>query len=113
MRLNIRHETRYEYAEPVRRVIETLRLTPRGHNGQFVVTWRIDVDKDFIAKLSGLSCKGNDVGGALLASFIDGALKKYEGKTMPLAAFPGERLHMHDLRISVDDSLHVDARFGS
>jgi transglutaminase-like putative cysteine protease len=46
MRLSIRHETTYTYAKPARRAIEVLRLTPRGHNGQFVVSWRIDVDKD-------------------------------------------------------------------
>jgi transglutaminase-like putative cysteine protease len=46
MRLTIRHETAYTYATPARRAIETLRLTPRGHNGQFVVSWRIDIDKD-------------------------------------------------------------------
>lgn len=46
MRLRIRHQTAYAYAKPAHRVIETLRLTPRGHNGQFIVDWRIDVDHD-------------------------------------------------------------------
>jgi transglutaminase-like putative cysteine protease len=46
MRLTIHHQTTFVFASPARRVIETLRLTPRGHNGQFVVSWRIDVDKD-------------------------------------------------------------------
>lgn len=46
MRLRILHETRYTYTKPATRAIETLRLTPRGHDGQFVVDWRIDVDKD-------------------------------------------------------------------
>ena len=46
MRLTIRHETIYAYEKAARRAIEVLRLTPRGHNGQFVVNWRIDVDKD-------------------------------------------------------------------
>src|SRR6476660_6451458 len=46
MRLAIRHETAYAYAVPARRAIEAIRLTPRGHNGQFIVNWRIDVDKD-------------------------------------------------------------------
>lgn len=46
MRLRITHETRYTYATPATRAIETLRLTPRGHDGQFVIDWRIDVDKD-------------------------------------------------------------------
>jgi hypothetical protein len=76
------------------------------------LTGRIDVDQNFYAKLSHLSSKGSDVGGPLLAGFIDAALKKYEGKVMPLAAFPGNRLKMRDLRISVDDALHIDAEFG-
>ena len=46
MRLRIRHETAYVYATPASRAIQTLRLTPRGHDGQFVVDWRIEVDRD-------------------------------------------------------------------
>ena len=46
MRLNIRHETAYRYATPANRAIEVLRLLPRGHDGQYVATWRIDVDCD-------------------------------------------------------------------
>jgi hypothetical protein len=76
------------------------------------LTGRIDVDQNFNAKFSHLSCTGTDVGGPLLAKFIDGALKKYEGKVMPLAAFPGDKLKMRDLHITVDDALHVDAEFG-
>ena len=46
MRLNIRHETIYRYETPATRAIEVLRLTPRSHDGQYVVNWRIDVDQD-------------------------------------------------------------------
>ena len=46
MRLRIRHETAYAYETPANRAIEILRLTPRGHDGQFIVDWRIDVDHD-------------------------------------------------------------------
>lgn len=46
MRLRIRHETTYSYDRPVRRATELLRLTPRGHDGQYVVNWRIDVSAD-------------------------------------------------------------------
>ncbi|CAN5217881.1 transglutaminase family protein [soil metagenome] len=46
MRLHIRHETVYTYETPATRATETLRLTPRGHDGQFIVNWRIDVDRD-------------------------------------------------------------------
>jgi transglutaminase-like putative cysteine protease len=46
MRLRIEHETTYRYATPASRVVQNLRLTPRGHDGQFVASWRIDVDRD-------------------------------------------------------------------
>jgi transglutaminase-like putative cysteine protease len=46
MRLRVRHESAYAYATPATRAIETLRLTPRSHDGQFVVDWRIDIDHD-------------------------------------------------------------------
>jgi len=79
---------------------------------QITLSGRLDVDQNFNAKLSSLSCTGTEAGGPLLAGFINNSLKKYEGKTMPLAAFPGDHLKMRDLHISVDDTLHIDAEFG-
>jgi len=46
MRLRVLHETAYRYGTPASRAIQIVRLTPRGHDGQFVVNWRIDVDHD-------------------------------------------------------------------
>ncbi len=46
MRLQIIHESTYSYDAPQHSVTELLRLTPRGHEGQFVVDWRIEVDHD-------------------------------------------------------------------
>src|SRR5436190_5692324 len=46
MRIKISHETRYHYDAPAAGVIQTLRLTPRNHEGQYVVNWRIDVSQD-------------------------------------------------------------------
>lgn len=46
MRLRIRHETIYTYEQAAKRAVENLRLTPRAHDGQFVLDWRIDVDQD-------------------------------------------------------------------
>ena len=46
MRLKITHETSYRYATPASRAIQVVRLTPRGHDGQFMVNWRIEVDRD-------------------------------------------------------------------
>jgi transglutaminase-like putative cysteine protease len=46
MRIRIAHTTSYHYAQPARSVIQTLRLTPRNHDGQYVVAWRIDVSEN-------------------------------------------------------------------
>lgn len=42
MRIRIEHETRYVYEEPVRALLQVLRMTPRGHVGQHVLRWRIE-----------------------------------------------------------------------
>jgi transglutaminase-like putative cysteine protease len=46
MRLRISHRTTYHYVPPASRVTQVLRLTPRNHDGQYVVSWRIDVSAD-------------------------------------------------------------------
>src|SRR6476620_1165314 len=46
MRIAISHDTTYHYATPARSVIQTLRLTPRNHEGQYVVNWRVMVSAD-------------------------------------------------------------------
>ena len=46
MRIRISHETRYHYDTPISGVIQTLRLTPRNHEGQYVIRWRLDVTED-------------------------------------------------------------------
>ena len=46
MRLRIAHSTVYRYDPPAAGVIQVLRLTPRNHEGQYVVDWRIDVSAD-------------------------------------------------------------------
>jgi len=46
MRIRISHESIYRYDAPIAGVIQTLRLTPRNHDGQYVVFWRIDISED-------------------------------------------------------------------
>ena len=46
MRLRIRHGTVYHYSSPAKGVIQTLRLNPRNHDGQYVAHWRLDVSED-------------------------------------------------------------------
>jgi len=46
MRIRIVHETVYRYDSPARGINQTLRLTPRNHDGQYVLDWRIDVSEN-------------------------------------------------------------------
>jgi transglutaminase-like putative cysteine protease len=43
MRLRIAHRNDYQFDPPATGVIQMLRLTPRNHEGQYLVRWRIDV----------------------------------------------------------------------
>jgi transglutaminase-like putative cysteine protease len=46
MHIRIAHRTDYRYDPPAAGVIQVLRATPRNHDGQYVVRWRIDVSAD-------------------------------------------------------------------
>ena len=46
MLLRIRHETIYRYGEPAKSAVQKLLLTPRNYNGQHILHWRIEVDRD-------------------------------------------------------------------
>lgn len=46
MRIRISHATTYVYNTPPTGVTQMLRLTPRHHDGQYVVDWRIDLSDD-------------------------------------------------------------------
>jgi transglutaminase-like putative cysteine protease len=48
MRLHVRHQTAYRYETPIAAATQTLRLTPRSHEGMIVHRWtvRSDVKRD-------------------------------------------------------------------
>ena len=46
MRILISHDTVYRYNEPPHGIVQTLRLTPRNHDSQYVAWWRIDISAD-------------------------------------------------------------------
>jgi len=46
MRIRISHATTYHYDTPPTDVIQVLRLTPRNHETQYVVNWRVDLSDD-------------------------------------------------------------------
>jgi transglutaminase-like putative cysteine protease len=46
MRITVSHETIYHYGGTPSGVIQTLRLTPRNHDGQYVIDWRLEISED-------------------------------------------------------------------
>src|ERR1700691_816530 len=60
MRIRIAHETTFSYDPPARFIIQTLRLTPRSFDSQYVMRWRLNVDIDTGSRLSE-DCFGNVV----------------------------------------------------
>ena len=46
MRIRISHATTYHYNAPPTAVTQMLRLTPRNHDSQYVLNWRIDLSQD-------------------------------------------------------------------
>lgn len=72
MRIRISHSIAYAYAEPVRQLRQVLRLTPRDHDGQHVMSWRIEPNID------GRLRAGQDPFGNLVHDFsADGPIESY------------------------------------
>ena len=46
MRIRISHATTYVYDTPPTSVTQVLRKTPRNHEGQYVIDWRLDLSQD-------------------------------------------------------------------
>jgi transglutaminase-like putative cysteine protease len=46
MRIRISHKTHYRYERPIKALMQLLRMTPRGHDGQHVRKWRIEPSVD-------------------------------------------------------------------
>lgn len=46
MRIRISHATTYDYERDARSILQMLRVTPRAHEGQQVIHWRLAADAD-------------------------------------------------------------------
>ena len=71
MRIRLDHRTGYTYQSPAKSILQILRLTPRSHEGQRVVRWRVEIDAD--AKL----VKGEDaLGNVTHTAFVAGPVSE-------------------------------------
>jgi transglutaminase-like putative cysteine protease len=71
MRIRIRQQTTYRYEAPPSGVIQIMRMTPRNHEGQYVVDWRIDMMAD-----SRLSCHEDAFGNIVHTFTADGPVSE-------------------------------------
>ena len=76
-------------------------------------TARIDVDDRMNARISNLTCEGDEVLGPLIVGFIRPKLAPFEGKTRPLLAFPTGNIKLRDLQVRAENRIELTARFGS
>src|SRR5205814_2386638 len=76
-------------------------------------TAQVQIDDEGNARLSNLTCQGDDIAGVLITQIIRPNLRKYDNKTMPLIAFPSPEMRLHDVRVQVQDqTVSVSAAFG-
>lgn len=71
------------------------------------------VDDSMNARISGLTCDGDEALGPLIVHFLRPALARYNGRTRPLVSFPADKMQLHDVAVRVDDGLHLTAAFGT
>lgn len=73
----------------------------------------VTVDNAMNAKITGLTCEGDEALGPLIVHFLRPALAKYNNITRPLVSFPPGNMQLRDVAVRVDDGLHLNAAFGS
>jgi hypothetical protein len=77
------------------------------------VRGQLDLDEQFNATLSGLTCTGEGVIGSAAAGFIQQKIREFEGWTISLMAFSLGDVSLRDLKIDVRKDVHVTAAFGA
>jgi hypothetical protein len=75
-------------------------------------TARVQIDDDMNAKLTNLKCSGDDVLGPVIIGIMRPALQKYDNREKSILSFPDPSMRLRDVRVTVDDALHVKAEVG-
>jgi hypothetical protein len=77
------------------------------------ISAQLDVDENFVAKISALSCKGDGAIGSLACGALDPHLRRLNGQSFSLMSLPFGELQLRDVRIAVADTIEVTADFGT
>jgi hypothetical protein len=77
------------------------------------ISVQLDVDEDFVAKISNVKCKGEGAIGSLACGALDPHLRQLDGQTFSLMSLPLGELQLRDVRIAVADTVEITADFGT
>jgi len=81
VRIRVDHQTTYRYQPPAKSVLQVLRLTPRSHEGQNVVRWRVSAEADVDVQLRrGEDALGNVTQTAMIQGPVSELLLRVEGE---------------------------------
>ena len=81
-------------------------------SGVIHIIGRLDIDDALIATVSDLKATGEGAIGSLAAGIVQGKLKPFNGKKIPLMAFSLGDVALRDLKIAVKNNVQVTAQFG-
>jgi len=76
-------------------------------------TARVDIDERMDARVSHLTCDGDEVLGPLIVGFIRPGMARYEGKSKPLLSFPAGNLKLRDVQVRAGDRVALTAVFSA
>ncbi len=79
MRIQVGYVTRYDYDTPAKLIVQALRMTPRGHDGQHVLKWAVETDADVRLHL-GEDAFGNTTHGLSVAGPIRRLVTRVTGE---------------------------------
>lgn len=77
------------------------------------IAGQVHITDDFVAKISGLTCRGDGAIGSLVRGALDPHLRKLDGASYPLMSLPLGEVRLRDVRIAVADTVEITADFGS
>ena len=77
------------------------------------ISVQLDIDDDFVAKISKLKCKSHGAIGSLACSALEPYLRQLEGHTLSLKSLPLGEIQLRDIRIAVLDTIELTIDFGT
>jgi hypothetical protein len=77
------------------------------------ISSQLDIDENFIAKISNLKCKSNGAVGSVACGALDPVFRRLEGKTFSLTSLPLGEIQLRDVHIAVADTIEITADFGT